>query len=92
MTTFQVLKDTIKQSIQKFKNWRKIRICKSLNHRTSNYKIISTTVIQDWTNSLNNQQIRTVCLKCHCENCHTTFILNNRWEFRDSDEQFSFNC
>lgn len=91
MTTFQVLKDIFEQSIQKFKNWRKIRICKSLNHRTSNYKIISTSIIQDWTDSINNQQIRTVCYKCVCSNCKTIYLLNNKWEFRDGDEQFSFS-
>lgn len=88
MTTFQVIKDIFSQHIQKFKNWRKTRICKSLNHRTSNYKILDTTIIENWRDSINNQQIRTVCYKCRCD-CGAIYLLNNRWEFRDSDERFS---
>lgn len=73
MTTFQVLKDVFEQLIQKFKNWRKIRICKSLGYRTSNYKILNTTIIKDWEDSVNSQQVRTVCYKCKCNNCGTIF-------------------
>lgn len=74
--------------VQKYKNWRKIRICESLNHRTSNYTVLSTTVIQDWQDTLKNKQIRTVCYKCRCNSCGSLYLLNNRWEFRDSEEQF----